>query len=253
MKTAAPWLSSLLLHSMFLVGIVVISQTPAKLPKQLTLDFNLIPQVVEEVTPAVEAASPVVESVPVQKTPPPPPEVKPVPVEPPPPPPKIVEMVEPPPPVIEEVVPEVVPEPEPVAPAAVVETEVPVETAVVVPPAQTVDPPVQTVAPAVVVDDAAVRAAAEAAQHEITVNHIRGEVLGRLNYPAVARRMGWCGKLILGFVLCADGSVEDLQVLESSGHKILARAAMLAVTANVPFSGGYPRTEVRLPINFQLN
>jgi len=231
---------------MFLVGIVIVSHSPPELPKQLTLDFNLIPQVAEEVPQVVETAPPVVEPVPVQKTPPPPPEVKPVPVEPSPPPPKIVEMVEPPPPVIEEVVPEVIPEPVPTQPVAVVKTEVPEETALVA-------PPVQTVAPAVEVDDTAVRAAAEAVQHEITVNHVRGEVLGRLNYPAVARKMGWCGKLILGFVLCADGSVEDLEVLESSGHKVLDRAAMRAVTANVPFSGGYPRTEVRLPINFQLD
>ena len=216
MRTATPWLSSLILHSLFLIGLVVLSRTPPKLPKQLPLDFSLVLRAVEEVTATSDPAPPVAVPQPVQEKPvvKKPIAVKPKPV------PKITAMVEPPPPTAEA-------QPE-VEEAPIVE-------------------------PAPVVDTTAELEAAKAVQYAQTVHHVRGQVLDKLSYPSIARRMGWSGKCVLGFVLCADGSVEELKVLESTGHKVLDRAALQAVAANAPFSGGYPRTEVKLPINFQLN
>lgn len=220
MRSAIPWLSSLILHSLFFVGLVILTGTAAEPPLRLTLDFQLIaPDFIQDVEPE-----------PVAKAPPPAPVVK-----------------EPPAPVpkIREAKPEEIPEPvEPV-----VEPELPEPDPVVAPVPQDVAVPV--VQSAVISD---VESEAQRQQrYTRTVSHIRGQVLRKLYYPAIARRQGWKGRLILGFTLCADGSVENLQVLESSGHHILDRAALKAVAANTPFSGGYPRTEVRLPINFQLN
>lgn len=217
MRTATPWLSSLIIHVLFLAGLVVLSQPPT-LPKSLPLDFRLVLQAVEEVAAVSDAVPPVAVPQPVKKVPKPVVEKKPLPVEPTPVP-KIVASEPQPAPLSEE--PELVEPPLP--------TPIPVEVST------------------------AEREAAEAVRYAQTVTDIRGQVLDRLTYPAIARRMGWYGKLVLGFVLCDDGSVENLTVLESSGHKVLDRAALQAVAANAPFSGGYPRTEVKLPINFQLN
>ena len=217
MRTAAPWLSSLVLHSLFLLGIVIISRTPPELPKQLILDFQLVPPVIEEV---VAPAPPVVA--------PPPPVAKIKEVEP-------VEMIKP-------------AEPEEIA---VEEAPPPPEPPEVVPQPEVTETPMLSQAPAV--DIFAEQEAAEAARYVQTVSHVRGQVLNKLRYPPMARRMGWYGKMVLGFILCDDGSVEDLEVLVSSGYKVLDRAALQAVAANTPFRGGYPRTQVKLPINFQLD
>ena len=216
MRTATPWLSSLIIHSLFLVGLVVVSQAPPELPKQLPLDFSLVLRAVEEVTATADPAPPVAVPQPVQEEPV---VKKPIPVKPKPVP-KIAAMVEPPPPAVEA-------QPE-VEESPIVET-------------------------APVVDTAAELEAAKAVQYAQTFHLVRGQVLDNLSYPSIARRMGWSGKCVLSFILCDDGSVEELKVLESTGHKVLDRAALQAVTANAPFSGGYPRTEVKLPINFQLN
>jgi protein TonB len=46
-----------------------------------------------------------------------------------------------------------------------------------------------------------------------------------LTYPRIARRRGWEGTVILKVLVGVDGKVEDLQILESSGHGILDNAA----------------------------
>ncbi len=235
MRSATPWLGSLILHSIFLAGLMAISRPP-ELPKQLPLDFNLVLQAVEKVPSVADSPPPVATPQPVKKEPKRVVEKKPLPVKPVPLP-EIVESVEPLP--LEPVpVPEIVESVEP-QPPVVIEQPVSIE-----PPALTQNP---------VEVSAAETRSAEAVLYAQTVDHVRGQVLDKLTYPTIARRMGWCGKLVLGFVLCVDGTVEDLQVLESSGHKVLDRAAMKAVVANAPFGGGYPRTVVKLPINFILD
>ena len=152
MRTATPWLSSLILHSLFLVGLVVLSRTPPELPKQLSLDFSLVLRAVEEVTATADPVPPVAVPQPVQEQPvvKKPIAVKPEPV------PKITEMVEPPPPTAE-AQPEV--------------EEAPI------------------VAPTLVVDTAAELEAAKAVQYAQTVHDVRGQVLDKLSYPSIARKM----------------------------------------------------------------
>lgn len=256
MRAAAPWLISLLLHSLFLLGIVLLARVPPELPRQLTLDFQIVPRAVATIEKPVPSAEPPS----VEKTP--------APVE------RVPAQVEKPPPVVKELLPPPLPEAEinePLPPVHEIKEAEPTEIveAVVPQPQQRVMEALPTTGPTEVVQSAVVAEkhmmspvtnnsggeseAEEAARKAKTISHVRGQVLNQLEYPAVARRRGWCGKLVLGFLLCVDGSVENLTVLKSSGHGILDRAAMQAVVKTAPFSGGYPRTEVRLPINFQLN
>lgn len=62
------------------------------------------------------------------------------------------------------------------------------------------------------------------------------ERVGNLNYPADARRQKISGSLRLMVALRADGTVHEIQVLESSGHKILDDAAKRIVRLASPFS-----------------
>ena len=62
------------------------------------------------------------------------------------------------------------------------------------------------------------------------------EKVGNLNYPADARRNKISGSLRLLVALRADGTVHEIQVLESSGHKILDDAAKHIVRLASPFS-----------------
>jgi protein TonB len=256
MRAAAPWVISLLLHSFFLLGIALLARVPPEVPLQLALDFQIVPRSVATVKePVPSAEPPSVENTPVPAESVPAPIEKPPPVaeEPLLPPPPETKTNEPLPPVLKikeakptEIVEAVVPQPQQRAMEALPAT---VPTEVVQP---TVVAEKYMMSPATSNSDSESEAE-EAARQAETISHVRGLVLNKLEYPAVARRRGWCGKLVLGFVLCADGSVENLVVLESTGHGILDRAAMKSVVKTAPFSGGYPRTTVRLPINFQLN
>lgn len=62
------------------------------------------------------------------------------------------------------------------------------------------------------------------------------ERIGNLNYPDQAKRDSLYGNLVLHVAVRADGSVERVRVLHSSGHKILDDAAVRIVRMSAPFS-----------------
>lgn len=62
------------------------------------------------------------------------------------------------------------------------------------------------------------------------------ERVGNYNYPEQARRMNLAGSLVLSVDILADGSVEQIRVLRSSGYDILDEAAIRIVRLSSPFS-----------------
>lgn len=62
------------------------------------------------------------------------------------------------------------------------------------------------------------------------------ERIGNLNYPDQAKRDSLHGNLVLHVAVRADGSVERVRVLHSSGHKILDDAAVRIVRMSAPYS-----------------
>lgn len=62
------------------------------------------------------------------------------------------------------------------------------------------------------------------------------ERVGNLNYPDQARRMSLAGSLVLSVDVLADGSVEQIRVLRSSGYDILDEAAVRIVRLSSPFA-----------------
>lgn len=69
----------------------------------------------------------------------------------------------------------------------------------------------------------------------------RVERVGNLNYPETARRRGLHGNVLLTVVLNLDGSIKNIEVIQSSGEKILDDAAERIVRLAAPFPPA-PRT-----------
>jgi len=61
------------------------------------------------------------------------------------------------------------------------------------------------------------------------------ERVGNLNYPDDARRKGLSGKLIMDVTMNADGTVRSINILRSSGHKVIDEAATRIVNLAAPF------------------
>lgn len=62
------------------------------------------------------------------------------------------------------------------------------------------------------------------------------ELIGNLNYPAEARRQKLYGKLRLLVSLLPDGSIHHVDILQSSGQRVLDDAAIRIVRMSAPFT-----------------
>lgn len=62
------------------------------------------------------------------------------------------------------------------------------------------------------------------------------ERIGNLNYPAEARRQNIFGSLRLLVSVLPDGSLKEVEILESSGHQVLDDAALRIVRLAAPFA-----------------
>lgn len=75
-------------------------------------------------------------------------------------------------------------------------------------------------------------------------------------YPPMARMNNWQGKVVLKFVVTEDGTVENLEVVQSSGHAVLDEAAMDTIRRASPLplkhELGKPRVTFQFPISYTL-
>lgn len=76
----------------------------------------------------------------------------------------------------------------------------------------------------------------------------RIETVGNLNYPEQARQKGIYGQLRLVVSIMPDGSVLKVEIIESSGHKILDEAAIRIVHLASPFDSFTPEMQKRTDI-----
>jgi len=74
------------------------------------------------------------------------------------------------------------------------------------------------------------------------------EKIGNLNYPDEAKRNKLYGNLLMHVALRADGSVERIRVVRSSGHKLLDDAAVRIVRMSAPFSPFPPEIRKQVDI-----
>jgi len=81
---------------------------------------------------------------------------------------------------------------------------------------------------------------------------VRAGIARTLRYPPEARRREWQGRVMIAFVLRADGTVAGLGVRESSGHPILDEAALAAVRDAAPYPPPGMDVLVVVPLSFRL-
>jgi protein TonB len=102
-------------------------------------------------------------------------------------------------------------------------------------------------------------------QHELSstarYQRVRDELLQALlphfDYPPVARRRGWQGRVRVGLLIEADGDLTDIRLVESSGYAVLDKAAVknLIELSHVPAAGQWldgRDMDVVLPVNYRL-
>ncbi len=74
-----------------------------------------------------------------------------------------------------------------------------------------------------------------------------------INYPYVARKMGWEGRVIVSFILTKEGKINSLTIEKSSGYEILDENAIKTVKR---VSGYFPipplDVKIKLPISYKL-
>lgn len=82
---------------------------------------------------------------------------------------------------------------------------------------------------------------------------IRDGIQRGIAYPAVARKMGWEGKVLVAFLLRPDGTVRDVRVVQGSGHAVLDRGAVEAVRNASPFPRPPVEAEIVTPVIYRLS
>ena len=80
----------------------------------------------------------------------------------------------------------------------------------------------------------------------------------KLQYPKEAKEKGWTGRAKVGFVVGADGSISNVEILESSGHLILDEEAVRVVKSMPNWKPGIQdgkvvRVYFAMPITFTLD
>lgn len=82
----------------------------------------------------------------------------------------------------------------------------------------------------------------KAAEHAAYLNYwvARVEEAGNLNYPEEARLKRIFGKLRVVVILLPDGRVEDIEIRQSSGQRVLDQAAIRTIKLASPFAGFPP-------------
>ena len=119
-----------------------------------------------------------------------------------------------------------------------------------------------TTSKALVQSNSSLRRAATAAankkvleQHYVKAHfvYIKKIIEKNISYPPMARRMGWQGKVLVSFIVCKNGKVEDLQVVQSSGYSQLDKNALETVKQVGPFPSPPVRVKLVLPVTYTIS
>ena len=82
--------------------------------------------------------------------------------------------------------------------------------------------------------------------------HIRELIVANLTFPAIARKMGWTGKIVVMFTLTMEGEAEDIVIVSGSEHEVLNKNVIAAIRRTAPFPKPPTQAELVLPISYTL-
>lgn len=88
---------------------------------------------------------------------------------------------------------------------------------------------------------------------KVNFTHIRDIIQKNIAYPHIARKRGLEGKVVVSFIVCADGEAQDITITESSGFEILDRSAVEAVRKASPFPKPPVKAALIIPVVYKLN
>lgn len=83
--------------------------------------------------------------------------------------------------------------------------------------------------------------------------YIKDSIQGNITYPRMARKMGWQGRVLISFIICRDGSVKDIRIIESSGVKALDKNAVKVIQKIAPFPKPPVAAELIIPVTYKLS
>lgn len=86
---------------------------------------------------------------------------------------------------------------------------------------------------------------------------LESELARHFHYPLLARRRGWEGEVVLNLRLDGQGRIDSMEIAKTSGHGILDRAALDAVTkiSRIPDAAellGGAGMHLQLPVIYRL-
>lgn len=84
-------------------------------------------------------------------------------------------------------------------------------------------------------------------------SHIQQGIQNLINYPRTARRMGWEGRVLLEFIVCEDGTVKNITIVESSGFNALDKNAVAAIKKAAPFPIPPIPAKLIIPVVYRLS
>lgn len=86
---------------------------------------------------------------------------------------------------------------------------------------------------------------------------IKSKIENKKEYPIYAKELGLQGTVIIRVDILADGKIDNLMIVKSSGHKSLDKAAVAAVKASGPFNPpldfGLSNITLDIPIIYKIN
>ena len=85
------------------------------------------------------------------------------------------------------------------------------------------------------------------------LSYIKDIIQKNITYPDTARRNGWMGKVTVSFVIAYNGYAKDIEVIQSSGVRILDKSAEEAVSSSSPFPQPPVEARIIIPILYELH
>ena len=105
----------------------------------------------------------------------------------------------------------------------------------------------------VTVSGPAAEPSAEIAGYQAILSTLRGRIVERIRYPAIARASGWKGTVVLSVRLDAAGRLQETVVRRSSGYEVLDRAAAALLRKVTPVPNPLARPlSIEIPIAYEL-
>ena len=84
-------------------------------------------------------------------------------------------------------------------------------------------------------------------------SRIQQGIQQQINYPRAARRMGWEGRVVIEFIICKDGTVKNIHIVESSGFKALDKNAVATIKKAAPFPIPPIAAKLIIPVVYRLS